>query len=60
MRESFFLFFFFFFFLFFSTLTDLSASSCPLLPTKQIPISTNKWKHVGCIAGGTGITPMYQ
>lgn len=28
--------------------------------TKQIPVTTNKWKHVGCVAGGTGITPMYQ
>ena len=28
--------------------------------SNQIPVATNKWKHVGCIAGGTGITPMYQ
>lgn len=27
---------------------------------KQIPVSTNKWKRVGMVAGGTGITPMYQ
>jgi len=29
-------------------------------PFEKIKITTNKYKHLGMIAGGTGITPMYQ
>ena len=29
-------------------------------PFTKISYQPNKWKHIGMIAGGTGITPMYQ
>ncbi|KAI0348190.1 ferredoxin reductase-like C-terminal NADP-linked domain-containing protein [Trametopsis cervina] len=29
-------------------------------PIKKLPYEANKWDEVGMIAGGTGITPMYQ
>jgi cytochrome-b5 reductase len=29
-------------------------------PLSKIKYEPNKWKHIGMIAGGTGITPMYQ
>ena len=29
-------------------------------PMTKLQYKPNKWKHIGMIAGGTGITPMYQ
>lgn len=29
-------------------------------PIPKLPYETNKWKHIGMVAGGTGITPMLQ
>ena len=29
-------------------------------PFEKIKVNTNQWKHIGLIAGGTGISPCYQ
>jgi cytochrome-b5 reductase len=44
------------------TLADMKVGDEILVkgPLSKIEYQPNKWNHVGMIAGGTGITPMYQ